>query len=189
MSRRKVIFPPADYWTNPPKENNNMTEEPTPADAGDYRRAAVLTLHHRQGNTPGLSVIVDETNARGRAAHLLLALLHLHEGFIGTLRTADGVALFADWVQGMAGLDATDPAGTDLVRAATTMDMYGRKDFDGIRDTVAAAIDDNRLAYMVHQLLDLYEVGLPELSSTAGIRWIKDHIAALANEEVEDDGA
>lgn len=29
MTRRKVIFPPADFWTNPPKENQVTTNGPS----------------------------------------------------------------------------------------------------------------------------------------------------------------
>lgn len=186
MSRR-VIFPDPDIWTQP-KENTAMSEDATPTTPADYRRAAVLTLHHRQGNDPGLVAIIDETNAAGRAAHLVYATLHLHEGFISTLRTQDGINLLADYVHGMANLDAVEPPGLDIRRAARMLECYGKKDFEGIDREISEAIADRRLTEAFRQLLDLYEVSLPELSSTVGIKWIQDHIAALANEEVQGDG-
>ena len=50
-----------------------MTDDQIPT-AADYRRAAVLTLHQRRGNTAGVIAIVDETNTADRATQLLLAV-------------------------------------------------------------------------------------------------------------------
>ena len=185
---RKVIFLPDDYWTHPPEENT-VPEDATPTSAGDYRRAAVVTLHHRRGNVGGLIAIVEETNAAGRAAHLVLATLHLHEGFISTLRTDDGIGMLADYIHGMATLDATEPPGTDIRRAAQVLEHYGKKNMSGIHHEMTQAVAEGRVTECFRQLLDLYEVAMPELSSAAGTRWIEDHITALANEEVRGDGA
>lgn len=148
-------------------------------DPGDYRRAAVVVLHHRRGNTEGLTAVIDETNDLDRAAHLLYATLGLHHAFIARLRTRDGINLLADWVHGMAGLDAAE----DVCRAARILEHHGRQDNDGIVREMEAAITDSRATETFVQLLDLYEVALPELSSPAGIKWIEEHITALAGEE------
>jgi len=39
MNTRKVIFPPADYWTNPPKENQVTTSELSDEQFGQRVRA------------------------------------------------------------------------------------------------------------------------------------------------------
>ena len=158
-----------------------MVNDLTPA---DYRRAAALTLHHRQGSTAGVLAIVEETNTTGRGPQLLAATLDLHESFIATLRTRDGINLIADYVHGMAHLDTTGTPGTEICRAARVLESHGLKDPAGIIREMQAAGDDAAATTTFTALLDLYEVTLPELSSQVGIRWIQDHIAALANEEM-----
>ncbi|BBX29317.1 hypothetical protein [Mycolicibacterium alvei] len=182
MSRR-VIFPDPDIWT---RKEHPMTDQATPTNAADYRRAAALTVHHRQGNPAGVVAIIDETNTTGRAAHLLLATLGLHHNFIATLRTRDGINLMADYIHGIATLDPTESPGTEICRAARILECHGLQDLDGIDHEIRSAIDDQRATETFIALLDHYEVALPELSSNVGIGWIQDHITALANEEAQD---
>lgn len=179
---RRVIFPDPDIWT---QKENTMTDNTT--GPGDYRRAAVLTLHHRQGNLPGVLAIVDEVNDNNRGPHLLLGILGLHGGYISRLRTQDGISLLADYVHGMASLDATEPPGTDIVQAAQIFEYHGLNDFDGIDRVLKASVNDERATEVFLQLMDLYEVTLPELSAPNGIHWLEEQIKVLANDEVTPD--
>jgi len=58
--KRRVIFPPADYFT--PKENNLMTDPI----AGDQRRATALVCHYGRNNTEGMAAILGEAADLGR---------------------------------------------------------------------------------------------------------------------------
>jgi hypothetical protein len=165
-----------------------MTDDQTPT-AADYRRAAVLTLHQRRGNTAGVIAIVDETNTADRATQLLLAVLGLHKTFITRLRTRDGISLLADYVHGMATLEATEPPNTDIRRAAQILEFHAQDNINGIDREMRAAASAGRATETFLQLLDLYEVALPELRSLAGITWLEAQIDALLNEEFRpDDG-
>jgi len=180
--KRRVIFPDPSIWTN---KEHTMTDDSL-TNAGDYRRAAALTLHHRQGNTAGVLAIIDETNNTGRGPQLLFATLDLHEQFISVLRTRDGINLMADYVHGMAALDADAAPGTEIVRAARILEFHGLKEPAGITREMQAVGGDAEATQIFIALLDLYEVAMPELSSQVGIRWIQDHIAAMATEEVQE---
>ncbi|WP_104183590.1 hypothetical protein [Mycobacterium avium] len=154
-------------------------------DAGDYRRAAVLTLHHRRGNTAGVLAIVDETNIADRAVQLLFAVLGFHKHLILRLRTGEGIDLLADYVHGIATIDAPadDLAAIDMLRAAQILDQHGHNDANGIAQVMNAATADGRPTETFLRLLDHYEVALPELTSAAGIAWLEAQAAALAGEE------
>lgn len=162
-------------------ENSNQTS------FGDYRRAAVVTKYHRQGNLQGVVAIIDETNETQRAPHLVMALLGLHKVLIQRLRTDEGIALLADYIQGMAALDATEPPGIDIRRAAQIIDCHGRNDMAGIDHEMRAAATQQRVTETFIQLMDLYEVALPELSSEAGIAWIDAQINAVREQEFRPD--
>jgi hypothetical protein len=166
-----------------------MTDNPNVGFA-DYRRAAVLTMHQRRGNNTGVSAIIDETNAANRAAQLLLAVLGLHRRLIGRLRTEEGISLLADYVHGMATLEATEPPGTDITRAARLVELHVQDDNEGIGREMVAANAEGRATDAFKQLMGLYEVALPELTSEAGIAWIEAQIDALRTEEFrpDDDG-
>lgn len=167
-----------------------MTDNQTPPDFGDYRRAAVLTLHQRRGNTAGVLAIVDETNAADRAVQLLFAVLGFHKHLIQRLRSAEGIDLLADYVHGIASLDAPpdDHGAITMIRAAQILDLHGHNDANGIARVMNAAAADGRPTETFLRLLDHYEVALPELSSTAGIAWLEAQIDALRTEEFRPDG-
>jgi len=159
-----------------------MTENQTP-NAGDYRRAAVLTLHHRRDNHSGVAAIMDETNDGNRGPQLLHAILNLHQTLIGLLRTVNGVTLLADWVHGMASLEPPDARAQDLVRAAQILDNHGRSNRQGIAEVMNAATSEGRATQTLGQLLGLYDVALPELSGRGGLDWLEAQIMGLAEAE------
>lgn len=187
MNRRKVIFVPDDYWTDPPKEND-MSENPSRPDAGDYRRAALLTKYRRQGNQTGQVAIVEEVNETNRAVQLLRALLVLHKTFIVRFRTTDGIDILADYIHGIATLEPFDAQSTDTVRAAQIIDHHGHDDHQAIARVMAAAVADGRAMQTVLTLLDHYEVALPELSGHAGIAFIDANALAMLEEEYRPEG-
>lgn len=188
MSTRKIIFVPDDYWTNPPEENTTMTENLFRSDAGDYRRAALLTKYRRQGNQTGQVAIVEEVNETNRSVQLLRALLVLHKTFIVRFRTTDGIDILADYIHGIATLEPFDAQSTDTVRAAQIIDHHGHDDHQAIARVMEAAIADGRAMQTVLTLLDHYEVALPELSGHAGIAFIEANALAMLEEEYRPDG-
>lgn len=165
-----------------------MTENQKPNSA-DYRRAVALTLHHRRGDTEGVVVIAEETNAKDRAAQLLHAVLRLHQTLIGLLRTQSGLNLLADWVLGMATLPAIEPPGTDIVRAAQILNFHGQGSPEGIAEVMNTATSEGRSTQVLLQLLDLYEVALPEISGPGGMEWLAVQIQAFVDDENKPDDA
>lgn len=178
MSRRKVIFPPADFWTQPKEQ---PMSDPNRTDAGDYRRAAVITLHHRQGSTAGVAAIVDETNEAGRAAHLLMAVLQFNWMLITNIRTADGLALLNDYISIM----SQDGGDADLAQAAQLHIAHRNNNHTTIGEIMADAAKRRRVTNVFMAVLALYTITVPELSSDEGLAWIERQIQVLANEEVQ----
>lgn len=166
--------------TNPEAGRNDDGRKPNHA---DYRRAAVLTLHHRRGDKAGVVAIAQETNALNRGPQLLMSVLLLHQTLIGLLRTANGITLMAPWVAGMAGVIATDPAGKDVVRAAQILNFHGQRAHDGIAVVMNEAVADGRATEVLLALMDLYEVALPELSGAVGIEWLQSQMQAFVDME------
>lgn len=180
MTRRRVIFPPADYWTN--KENNTVTDtdRPTPR---DIRLAAALTIHHRSGNTAGVHEIVRQVAEDDRASALLMSLLDLHRVFVVQTRTAIGVDYMATYVQGIGSVKPTDDSSMDIHLACRILDGHGRDDFDGINDALRTARAQGRCTQVLLALLDLFTAAIPELSSTAGKTWLDACVAAVIGGE------
>jgi hypothetical protein len=160
-----------------------MTNNPNKADAGDYRRAALLTKYHREGNTTGVIAIIEETNELNRSPQLLFSLLVLHKTFITRFRTPDGMDLLADFIHGMATLEVTEQPGIDVVRAAQILDHHGHGDRVAIAQVMNTATLEGRATETFLQLLDHYEVALPELSGQAGIAFIDANAAAMREQE------
>lgn len=155
--------------------------------AGDFRRASLLTLYRRQDNQPGQVAILQEVNEANRAHELLSAVLVLHQTFITRFRTAEGIDLLADYMQGIANLEPVDPTSTDTVRAAKIIDHHGHNDFQGIARVMDEAIKDRRPTETILALLDHYEVAMPELSGPGGIAFIEANAAAMREEEFRPD--
>ncbi|WP_205877539.1 hypothetical protein [Mycobacterium camsae] len=164
-----------------------MTENPKRANAGDYRRAALLTMYRRQSNQTGQVAIVEEVNEANRSVQLLRALLVLHKTFITRFRTSDGISLLADYFHGIANLEPVDAHSTDMVRAAQIIDRYGHDDSEAIARAMNTAAAEGRATETILALLDHYEVALPELSGAAGIAFIEANAAAMREEEFRPD--
>lgn len=149
----------------------------------DYRRAAVLTLHHRRGDKAGVVAVAEETNELNRGPQLLKSVLLLHQTLIGLLRTTDSITLLAPWVAGMAALIATEQPQRDIVRATQILNFHGQGQHDGIAVVMNEAAADGRATEVLLALLDLYEVALPELSGAVGIEWLSSQIQGFVEME------
>lgn len=165
-----------------------MTYDQKPNHA-DYRRAGVLTLHHRRGDTEGVLAIAAETNSENRSPQLLRAVLLLHQILIGLLRTQSGINLLGDWVVGLTTREAGTPVEIDVVRAAQILNCHGNGDREGIAEAMNAATAAGRPTETLLQLLNLYEVALPELSGPFGLEWLAVQIEGLVEaENMPDEG-
>ncbi|WP_349319150.1 hypothetical protein [Mycolicibacterium canariasense] len=156
--------------------------------AGDFRRASLLTKYRRQDNKTGQVTIVQEVNEANRAPELLTALLTLHRTFIVRFRTSEGITLIADYIQGIAALEAIDVETADVIGAAQIIDHDGNSNRAGVLEVMAAAVAAGRGMQVVNAVLDHFEVLLPELSGTAGIAFIDANAAAMLDEEFRPDG-
>jgi|KBSSwiStaDraftv2_1062776.scaffolds.fasta_scaffold668325_1 hypothetical protein len=160
-----------------------MTTNGQNPDRADYRRAAVLLLHHRRGDKAGMVAIAEETNELDRGPQLLNSVLLLHQALIGLLRTASSINLMAPWVAGMAAVIATEPAGKDVIRAAQILNFHGQQARDGIAVVMNEATAEGRSTETLLALLDLYEVVLPELGGAVGVEWLQSQIQAFIDGE------
>jgi hypothetical protein len=193
VSTRRVIFPPPETWTrkashHPSRRETNMTTNENSDKASDYRRAALFTKYHRQGNKAGQVAIVEEVNETGRVPQLLFALLVLHKTFITRFRTPDGIDLLADFIHSIATLVTAGMPTPDVVRAAQILDHHGHNDHDAIAKVMSDATAEGRATETFLALLDHYEVSLPELSGRAGIAFIEANALAMLEVEYRPDG-
>lgn len=166
-----------------------MTEyanQPGPADA---RNAAALILHRRNGDDKGVAGIFAEVAETKRQTQLLLAVMDLYANAITELKTDAGIELMASYVGDMAehAHEAQGP-GADMMKAAPLLDAHGRQDWDAFNGVLHSAATTGRSAHLLIGLLDLYEVLMPDLNSTAGRDWFSRLIAAFVNEEKPGDG-
>jgi hypothetical protein len=159
---------------------------PTGPSPGDVRLAASLTIHHRSGDREGQAEIIRDTAESNRASALLLSVLDLHRTFIVQTRTPAGVDYLGTYVQDIGNVKPTDDAAMDVHRACRILDGHGRNDFDSINDVIRAARGENRCTETLLALLDLYTVVLPELSSTAGSKWLDECVAASHTQEAKE---
>lgn len=158
-----------------------MTDDQTRA--GDFRRASLLTKYRRQDNKTGQIAIVEEVNEANRAPELLTALLVLHRTFIVRFRTSEGIAIIADYIQGIANLEPIDAGSADVVGAAQIIDLDGKANRAGVLEVFGAAVAAGRGMHTVNAVLDHFEVLLPELNGKAGIEFIEANAAAVRERE------
>lgn len=162
-----------------------MTNDQTRA--GDFRRASLLTKYRRQGNKTGQIEIVEGANQANRVAELLTAVLVLHRTFIARFRTADGIALIEDYIQGIAALESIDLESADMIGAAQIIDHDGNNDRAAVLEVFGAAMAAGRGMQTLNAVLDHFEVLLPELGGQAGIEFIDANAAAMLEEEFRPD--
>jgi hypothetical protein len=181
--KRRVIFVPDDYWTNPPKENT-VTYNPEKVNAHDVRMAAALIIHHRASDTAGIHAVMSDPDLIERGSPLLWAILDLHRLYVSQTRTSVGIDALALYVQDIATVPEN---GTDSSRYATwacmIVDAHGRGDIAGMNAILDAARPGNRCTHVLGAVLDLYLHAIPELSSSAGRHWLDTCVTiALADE-------
>jgi hypothetical protein len=138
-----------------------VTENPQQTDAGDYRRAALLTRYRRQENRAGEVAIIEQTNELNRAPQLLFAILVLNKTFVTRFRTPDGIDLLNDYLRGIAMLEGDGIGTADIVRAAQIIDRHNSDGREAIVEVMDAAIHDGRGTAVLLAVLDHYEVALP----------------------------
>lgn len=160
-----------------------MAGEGNGASFGDYRRAALLIRYGRLDDTAGIAAIVAETNEADRSPQLLRALLGLNRSFIGRLRTELGIELLGDYIEGFAELDATEPPGLDIRRAARIINSYMGDDAAGIDTEMYAATLERRVTETLRQIMDMFEAVVPELNSDYGLQWLQAQVDVLLAEE------
>ena len=151
--------------------------------AADYRRATVMTLHHRRGSTAGVLAIAQEANDASRVPQLLKAILVVHEVLICLLRTQSGINLLADWVIGIAAVPPTEENSVDISRAAKILNFHGKGNAQAIAEVMNEATLEGRPTQVFMQLLALYEVALPELSGSGSLEWLEAQIPAILEQE------
>lgn len=174
MTRRRVIFPPTDYWTR--KDHTMTADHTTPR---DLRMAAVLIKHHRTGNTAGQIEIIRETVDTDRATGLLAAVLDLHAVFISETRNQAGLDFFAEGIHALGEFDPVDETGQDLLNAVTVVEGHGTGDFDAINEVLTKVRDQGRGTQLMINVLDVLAHAAPELSSRAGIHWLDATVAEI----------
>ena len=185
--KRRVIFPDPDIWT---QRKATMTDHADNPRAADARRASALTIHHRRRNPAGATEIIRETCTAKRSTELVLALLAIHQTAIVQLRTDAALGFVGRYVQQLANgaaEHADDERAGDITRCAALLDAHGRGDTEAINRAMREAVDAGRPTQLIGELLDLYEVLLPELSSEPGIAWLGKCVGTFATEEAEGD--
>lgn len=175
---RRVIFVDPDYWNQ--KENNSMSDKPN---ARDVRLSAALTIHHRSADRDGMADIALEASEAGRANQLVMALMNLHRVYIMNTRTVQGINFLGTWVQDMGNVKPIDDAALDIHRACRILDAHGHDDYDTINQALRSAIGENRVTQTILAILDLYQMALPELSSTAGKEFFDACVSVFVEQE------
>ncbi|HRD14269.1 MAG TPA: hypothetical protein PLI79_20660 [Mycobacterium sp.] len=160
--------------------STNPADNPNPR---DVRLAAAFTIHHRSGDKEGMAEIVRDTSETGRASELLLSVLDLHKVFIVQSRTPTGIDYLGRYVQDLGKVKPDDPKMIDLRRACRILDGHGRDDLSAINDVIREARDDNRCTHALMALMGLYETAVPELSSTAGRKWLDACVTTTLGQE------
>lgn len=178
--KRKVIFTPDDYWTNPPRKNMNIS----PRKAGDLRRAGVLIKHRIAGDTDGINTILTEALEAARATELVDAVL-ITLGTVATrLLTPEGLAALDEWVAFYADRN-WDHVPDQWHPAARFITAHGLKDYDTMTAILNETSDD--VAPTILATIDVYINVMPVLHTHIGTRVLSNGISKLAGIEAEAD--
>lgn len=175
MTRRRVIFPPTDYWTNPPKENTVTTLRPA-----DYRRAIAAFLHHRRCDAEGLAAVFDDTD--DRPAELFAAILGIGRRIARQTMTPIGLDLLTNYLDAMAA--ATFPGSEDLDRACRIVAADLRDDQQTAAAELATATTPEATTNTAVGILEAYHGALPVLGGPAGQDWLTRTANDLAAQEI-----
>lgn len=174
----RVIFPPDDYWTNPPKENH-MTNPV----AGDCRRATALVSHHAHGSLPGVNEILRSSVECDRVTPTIIATLDFYQAVVPMFITHLGMQALSEVVNNLASND-TD---TDRQRAARLIAHHANDNVPELNSVLQATAQADRVTQTILSLLDLYVILLPQLQTPLGLRCLEKSVVdlAAAEEEVE----
>lgn len=180
-TRRRVIFVPDDYWTNPPKEN---TVNLNPHHAADLRRAGVFIKHHLNGDIDGVNAILTEVSENGRTgpfAHSLMVTLAVVSK---QLLTDVGRQAFGE---GLATVANTDYDPTKMIpehwrRAARLLIAYERGDHDEANRVIWETDD---VTPTLLSLIDVHTMLIPGLCTTLGVQIVDNGVNTLMGIEAE----
>jgi len=182
--RRKVIFPPADYWT---RKDTTMTD-PDDLDPRDIRMAAALIKHHRYSDHEGIAAIATDPDVIQRGTPLLLAILELHKTYIVQTRTNIGVDYLGTYIQNIAANPLDDTNDSQLIQwACQLIDAHGRGDITDMNTTLNEARATNQCTHVLLGVLNVFNHAVPDLSSVPGAAWLEATAAAMLNQEAKGD--
>ncbi|UUO03630.1 hypothetical protein M4D79_12110 [Mycolicibacterium novocastrense] len=175
---RRVIFPPADYWTQPQQENP-MTN----LNAGDYRRSCALVYHYSHRDAEGCNAVLTEAVDARRVTALIVTVCDVFQHIVPTLVTPLGMACMSELVIDIANTTDGDP---DVRRAAQLIAHQANDNRAAINAVLIEADEDDRINELVNAILNLYETLLPALYSPTGLHALQRTIIDYAAQE--DDG-
>ncbi|SBS76507.1 hypothetical protein MHPYR_320085 [uncultured Mycobacterium sp.] len=133
-----------------------------------------------------IKAILDETGEANRVTELFLAILGIHSNALLELRSETGLKYIEGFVKEIGELaEATDPQtlGGDVNRVSRLLDAHARHDIPELNRALRDAFAHRRTVELTIGLLDIFELVLPELTSTAGIRWLEVCITQFGTEE------
>ncbi|MFN8102750.1 MAG: hypothetical protein U0Q20_14330 [Mycobacterium sp.] len=177
MSRRKVIFPPAEYWTNPERNTVNFD----PATAGDLRRAGAFIKHHAYSSREGMNAILTEALEVKRANQFIVGILDTYDAIVPQLVTQTGQTAMVQMVLRYA--EGEHDVPEEWCRAARFLIAYGEGDHLKMDKTIRETDD---VSPTIIALLDVYAWILPTLHTPLGMSAIENGIRTLSGMEVED---
>ena len=178
MTKRKhrVIFPPDDYWTHPPKENT-MTANPA---AGDCRRATAVVVHYGTNSSDGISEVFKESVEIGRVTELILALLDLFQNVVPQLLTDLGMACISDALIDLANDETADPRA---LRASRLIIGHSHDDVDQINTVFAQAKEANQITELILDVLHMYNTVAPCVFTPLGVSALQRSVMNFAAQE------
>lgn len=174
---RRVIFPPADYWTQPKKENTMID----PVSAGDLRRAGAFIKWHSHANRDGMNAILEEALEAKRPSAFIGAILSTYDSIVPMLVTPAGQRGMAEMLLIYA--DSTN-IGEECNRAARFLVAYGDENHE-LMEEIIRETDD--VSPTIVAILDVYAAILPMLHTPSGMTLIERGIRNLSAREVEGD--
>ncbi len=172
---RRVIFPPADYWTQPKETRVNIN----PANAGDLRRAGVFIKHFAHDNRDGMNAILIEALEAQRASQFIDGILATYDAIVPQLVTPAGQRAMVEMVLAIPDNPNYDE---DCWRAARFLIAHGNQDRDGMNQIMH---ETENVSPTIIGLLDVYASILPTLHTPFGMEMIERGIRTLSGMEVE----
>lgn len=176
MTRRRVIFPDPEIWTQP--KENTVTDT---RGARGYRRAAALIKHRIAGDMEGVNAVLDEVADDHQLAPLLGGILGTLTALANLLTTSDGKEAIAELIEDISNHDATPEP---VRRAARYLIAFNDHNSAGM-DAIIGETDD--VAPTIISVLDIYARLVPTMCSSIGLDILDNGICGFAGIEVEGD--